>query len=425
MANRILVIDDEKVVGESLRRTLSGEGYEIDIAHSGREGLRKARMGSFDLIMVDLKMPDIDGLDVIKRIKEEQPDVMMVMITGYSTVDSATEALRTGAFDYIPKPFTPEEITDVVGKALAAKGRIAKEKQEQETLRSLRNVQVSTSGYDAKAPAEVAESVAQKVGVGKASASGFNLMVLGILAGVYIGFGAALATLIAHDSAQYVGLGLSKFFTGAVFSVGLMLVVIAGAELFTGNNLIMASVLGGHAKMSKLLRNWIIVYIANFLGSILLAGIMYGSGLWKTGSLAIGIKAIGIANAKVNIPFFEALFRGIGCNWLVCLAVWMMLSAREVAGKIWAAFFPIMAFVALGYEHCVANMYFIPMGIFLKGTEAATKAGLDLANLTWGGFIVRNLIPVTIGNIIGGSVFVALLYWSVYQRNARRKLATA
>jgi formate/nitrite transporter len=158
---------------------------------------------------------------------------------------------------------------------------------------------------------------------------------------------------------------------------------------------------------------------------VLLAGMMYGSGLWKTANLAVGVKALGIANAKVNIPFFEALFRGIGCNWLVCLAVWMMLSSRDVTGKIFAAFFPIMAFVALGFEHCVANMYFIPMGIFLKNTAVAAQSGLNLANLTWGGFAIDNLIPVTIGNIIGGSVFVALLYWSVYQRKERNKLVTA
>lgn len=422
MANKILVIDDEKVVGDSLRKTLQGEGYEIDTASNGQEGLRKARRESFDLIIVDLKMPDIDGLDVIKKIKEEQPDVMMVMITGYSTVDSATEALKTGAFDYLPKPFTPDEISEVVQKALVTKERIAKEKQEQEALRSLRHVQITTSGFEAKAPAEVAESVAQKVGVGKATASWFNLMILGILAGVYIGFGAALATLIGHDSAQFLGTGMSKLFTGAVFSVGLMLVVIAGAELFTGNNLIMASVLGGHARMSKLLRNWGIVYFANFAGSVLLAGIMYGSGLWKTNNMAVGAAAINIANTKASLTFWPALFRAIGCNWLVCLAVWMALSSRDVTGKIFAIFFPIMAFVALGFEHSVANMYFIPMGLFLKGTGAA--AGMDLNNLTWGGFIVRNLIPVTIGNIIGGSGFVGFLYWSVYQRKVRPKPVT-
>ncbi|MBD3184372.1 formate/nitrite transporter family protein [Candidatus Poribacteria bacterium] len=274
-----------------------------------------------------------------------------------------------------------------------------------------------------KSPSAIAESVSQTIGVGKCNASAFNLIILGILAGVYIGFGSALATTVSHDAAKFVGLGIAKFITGAVFSVGLMLVVIAGAELFTGNNLIFASVLGGHSSPGKLLRNWIIVYIANFAGSLLLVGIMYGTGLWKAGStsMGIGVKALATANSKVNISFGAAFFRGIGCNWLVCLAVWLMISANDTSGKIWAAFFPIMAFVATGFEHCIANMYFIPMGLFLKGTEVAKISGLNLANLTWGNFFIKNLIPVTIGNIIGGSLFVALLYWSVYQRNDKNK----
>lgn len=301
LANRILVIDDEEIIGESLRKTFKGDDYEIEIAYNGQEGLQKARRDVFDLLIVDLKMPDINGLDMIKKIKEEQPETMMVMITGYPSVDSATEAFKTGAFDFITKPFTPEEISNVVEKALETRERIAKERQETETLKSLRHVEISTSGFEAKSPAAVAESVAQKVGVGKATASWFNLSVLGVLAGVYIGFGSALATTVSHDAARYIGLGLTKFFSGAVFSVGLMLVVIAGAELFTGNNLIMASVLGGHTKVSKLLRNWGIVFLANFLGSVLLAAIMYGTGLWKGGNMAIGTKALDIANAKVNL----------------------------------------------------------------------------------------------------------------------------
>jgi formate/nitrite transporter len=424
MAHKILVIDDEEIVGESLRKTFKGDGYEIETAHNGQEGLQKARRKPFDLMIVDLKMPDISGLEVIKQIKAEQPDTMMVMITGYPAVESATEALKTGVFDYIPKPFTPEEISSVVEKALETKARLEKERQEQEALRSLRHVEISTSSFEARTPAAVAESIAQKVGVGKATASWFNLLVLGIMAGVYIGFGGALSTMVTHDAAKFVGFGLKQFFGGAVFSVGLMLVVIAGAELFTGNNLIMASVLGGYTKMSKLLRNWIIVYIANFLGSGLLVAIIYGSGLWKVNDMGVGVTALSIATTKVNLPFWEALFRAIGCNWLVCLAVWMALSSRDVTGKIFAIFFPIMAFVAMSFEHSVANMYFIPMGMFLKGTDVVAKAGIDpakLANLNWGGFLIKNLVPVTIGNIIGGSGFVGSLYWSVYQWKAAPK----
>jgi len=282
------------------------------------------------------------------------------------------------------------------------------------------------ANVECRTPAAVAEAMATKVGVIKCSASAFNLIILGILAGVYLGFGAVFATLVAGDAAKFVGFGLGKLITGAVFSVGLILVVIAGAELFTGNNLIFASVLGGHASTSKLLRNWTIVYIANFVGSILLVLIMYGSELWKSNGMGVGVTALNIANGKCNLSFWPAFFRAIGCNWLVCLAVWMSIASKDVAGKILAIFFPIMAFVAIGFEHCVANMFFIPMGIMLKGTEVLNVAmeanpALDISNLTWGyGFIVKNLIPVTIGNIVGGAIFVGLVYWSVYQRNANK-----
>ena len=170
---------------------------------------------------------------------------------------------------------------------------------------------------------------------------------------------------------------------------------------------------------ASVLGRWGVVYVANFLGAVLLAVIMYYSGLWKMAAGAVGAKAVAIASAKVSLPFGEAFFRGIGCNWLVCLAVWMALSAKEVAGKVFAIFFPIMAFVALGYEHCVANMYFIPMGLFLKGTPAA--AGADLGSLTWGRFVTANLVPVTLGNIVGGAIFVGCTYWWVYVREKGRK----
>ncbi|HUT85290.1 MAG TPA: formate/nitrite transporter family protein, partial [Elusimicrobiales bacterium] len=151
-----------------------------------------------------------------------------------------------------------------------------------------------------------------------------------------------------------------------------------------------------------------------------LAYMMYKTELWKGADFLTGVQALKIANAKVNLSFSAALARGIGCNWLVCLAVWMALASRQVAGKILAIFFPIMAFVALGFEHCVANMYFIPMGLMLKGTKAATASGLNLANLNLNGFFVTNLIPVTIGNIIGGALFVGCIYWSVYVRGIKK-----
>ncbi|MBU1122859.1 MAG: formate/nitrite transporter family protein [Candidatus Omnitrophica bacterium] len=269
---------------------------------------------------------------------------------------------------------------------------------------------------DCKSPANIADALAKTVCVAKTNASILKLIVLGILAGAYIGFGAAFATLVSSDLAKYVGVGLAKVLTGGVFSVGLMLVVIAGAELFTGNNLMLMSVLDKQVPFSKMLGKWTIVYIANFIGSVLLAWIMYKTELWKGGDFLTGIQALKIASAKVNLAFSPAFFRAICCNWLVCLAVWMAISSRNVIGKIFACFFPIMAFVALGFEHCIANMYFIPMGLFLKGTGAAAASGLNLTNLNLNGFLITNLIPVTLGNIIGGAGFVGCLYWAVYVR---------
>jgi len=271
--------------------------------------------------------------------------------------------------------------------------------------------------FDCKSPATVADNLTRTACVKKTQQSFIRLSILGVFAGVYIGFGAQLATLVTHDLAAFVGVGLAKLIGGAVFSVGLMLVVIAGAELFTGNNLIFLSVLDRQIKPRGLLRNWGIVYFANLAGSLLLVLLMYWSGLWKTHGGGVGATAVGIANAKVNLTFLEAFARAILCNWLVCLAVWMAASARTVVGKIFAIFFPIMAFVASGFEHSIANMYFIPMGLALKGQGLAEAT----ANLTVGGMIVKNLIPVTIGNIVGGAFFVATLYWIAYVRKGKKE----
>lgn len=273
--------------------------------------------------------------------------------------------------------------------------------------------------FECKTPATIADTLSRTVCVQKTNASIFKLIILGILAGVYIGFGAAFATLVSSDLSKYIGIGAAKMITGGVFSVGLMLVVIAGAELFTGNNLMLMSVLDKRVPLSKMLGKWIIVYLANLVGSVLLAFIMFKTDLWKGNNFLTGIQALKIANAKVNLAFGPAFFRAILCNWLVCLAVWMAFASRNIVGRIFAIFFPIMTFVALGFEHCIANMYFIPMGLFLKGTAAAGASGLDLVNLGLRGFFVNNLIPVTLGNIIGGSFFVGFVYWTVYVKNTK------
>jgi len=271
------------------------------------------------------------------------------------------------------------------------------------------------------APGAVAKAI---VGVGKAKASlsVMQMIILGILAGAFIGFGSELATMVSYDMSKFLGVGFTKFIFGSVFSVGLILVVIAGAELFTGNSLIFVSVLSGDVKASKLLNNWFWVYFANFAGSLLLVWIMYATELWKTGNLGVGAKALAIANGKVNLGWGAAFSRAILCNWLVCLAVWLAVAAKDVVGKIAAIYVPIMAFVASGFEHSVANMYFVPMGLLLKSNvDVVAAAGLTdkLANLTWGGFIANNLIPVTLGNVVGGAFFVSTLYWAVYLKGKK------
>ncbi|NOQ22939.1 MAG: formate/nitrite transporter family protein [Candidatus Aegiribacteria sp.] len=265
-------------------------------------------------------------------------------------------------------------------------------------------------------PAAVAEALANKVGVKKTQNSFKNLLILGILAGVYIAFGAQLATIVGHDISKFLGVGIAKLVIGGVFSVGLMLVVIAGAELFTGNNLIMMSVLNKKATVGSMLRNWGIVFFANLIGSLLIVWLIHSSGLLNVNDGAVGAKAVAIANGKVNLGFMEAFSRAILCNWLVCLAVWLAVAARTVIGKIFACFFPIMAFVASGFEHSIANMYFIPIGILNKGMAVA---GLDVSNLNLSGFIVTNLIPVTLGNIVGGAFFVSTLYYFVFLKGKK------
>lgn len=232
--------------------------------------------------------------------------------------------------------------------------------------------------------------------------------VLSLLAGFYIAFGAQLATVVSQDAAQFCGQGIARLLAGSVFSVGLMLVVICGAELFTGNSLLAAAALHGEISWKKLMENWVVVLAGNFIGSLFFAWLMFESRLWEMGSVAD--QAIRIATVKCKLSFSTAFIRAIFCNWLVCLAVFMATAARDVPGKLLACYIPIMTFVASGYEHSIANMYFIPSGLFL-----AQELARPDPVLTWGAFLVDNLIPVTLGNIVGGVVFVAGAYWYVHK----------
>jgi formate transporter len=276
-------------------------------------------------------------------------------------------------------------------------------------------------------PVEISKSL---VGVGekKAKLPVMKMFLLGILAGVYIGFAAHLATTVSTGGDPFGKdfFGLQKFLVGAVFTVGLMLVVIPGSELWTGNNLMAVALFDKKITVGELCKNWFFVYVGNFVGSILLALIIANSGLSATA--VVGKTACNIAAGKCSLDFMSALCRGIGCNWLVCLAVLMAIAAQDITGKLFGMFFPIMAFVASGFEHSIANMYFISAGLFNKANVVAALGSLPTpaevpaawAKLTWDNFIIGNLLPVTIGNFIGGFIFVGMYYWYVYVREEKQ-----
>jgi formate/nitrite transporter len=255
-------------------------------------------------------------------------------------------------------------------------------------------------------PLEMSRAISD-IGEKKAAQSIFELFIFGVLAGIYISFGAAVATAVL--SGGTLDAGLAKFLAGSVFSVGLILVLILGSELFTGNILMTIGLIYQRYSFSRVLRNWVVVYLGNLLGSMIIAWLVFNSGLLvRLGSLTpIGTAAVKIAQDKLQLSFTEALCRGILCNMLVCLAVIMCIAAKTIMGKILGIYFPIMTFVASGYEHSVANMYFLPAGLMAKG------------DFTSGFFtIFNNLIPVTIGNIIGG-LLIVLLHPKVEEKIAR------
>ena len=236
---------------------------------------------------------------------------------------------------------------------------------------------------------------------------------LSLLAGVYISFGAQLATVVTQDLAAFAGLGVARLLGGAVFSVGLMLVVVCGAELFTGNSLLVSSALDGEISWLKLLENWGIVLLGNLLGALFMVWLLHESQLWQTGTVAK--QALAVATAKCQLSFWVGFVWGVLCNWLVCLAIFMAAAARDLTGKLLSCLVPITAFVASGFEHSIANMYFIPAGLLLK-----RDLGVVEPNLTWSACWIGNILPVTLGNIVGGVLFVACAYWYVHLPMNRR-----
>ena len=277
--------------------------------------------------------------------------------------------------------------------------------------------------FDAYSPKEMASRV-ETVGVGKANLNFLAKGTLALLAGVFIAFGAMFFTLVVHDSK--LPFGLTQLIGGLSFCLGLILVVVGGAELFTGNNLLVMAYVSRKIRLYQVLENWVIVYIGNFIGAVSMALWVYLARQWTANNYLVGAKALLIANAKVGLAFEVAFARGVLCNALVCLAVWLCMSGRTTSDKILSILFPITAFVALGFEHSVANMYFIPIGLLLKKEQAVLDAATlmagkapDLTNLTMSGLLMKNLLPVTLGNIIGGGVLVGLVYWFVYLRGRK------
>lgn len=264
----------------------------------------------------------------------------------------------------------------------------------------------STPVVDAHPPAEVAREI-ERIGVVKARTDALTLLVLAVLAGAFISLGAMLYTVVATDSA--LGFGPTRLLGGLAFSLGLVLVVVAGAELFTGNNLIAVAWASGRIGFAAVLRNWLLVYLGNVIGCLGTVVLVYWAAIADLSGGAVGETALRVAEAKSELSSLEALSRGILCNALVCLAVWLAVAARSVTDKIVAVVFPVTAFVAMGFEHSIANWYFLPYGLLLDGQGAISAGGA-----------ARNLAVVTVGNLLGGTLLVAGVYWLAYLRGVGR-----
>lgn len=287
---------------------------------------------------------------------------------------------------------------------------------------------------DALLPKEMAER-AEQVGIRKAELPFLPLFTLAVLAGAFISLGAIFATIVSAgnmvitsaDGTVFTAtlpFGVTRLLAGLVFCLGLILVVVGGAELFTGNNLIVMAWASGKVSGAALLRNWAVVYLGNFVGALGTVVLMFFTRQYTFSAGAVGVAALKIGAAKSDLAFVQALALGILCNGLVCLAVWLTFSARTTADKILAIVFPITAFVAAGFEHSIANMYFIPYALAVKYFDPAFTVSVasqvpNLDRLTVPAFFLNNLLPVTIGNVIGGVVLVAIIYWSVYLRKPK------
>jgi formate/nitrite transporter len=276
---------------------------------------------------------------------------------------------------------------------------------------------MTESPFEALLPREMAAK-AEQIGVRKAETPALTVMALAVLAGAFIAMGAIFSTTVLAGSTGSLPYGVARLLAGLVFSLGLILVVVGGAELFTGNVLIVMAWASGKVTGRALLRNWVIAYIGNFVGAFGSAVLVFLGQQYTAGGGGVGQTALRIAAGKVDLGFIQAVALGILCNALVCMAVWLTYSARSTTDKIAAIIFPISAFVASGFEHSVANMYFVPYGLLISAFDPAFVAGsgVDMSGVSWFTFLWKNLVPVTLGNIIGGALLVASMYWAIFLR---------
>ena len=274
---------------------------------------------------------------------------------------------------------------------------------------------------DILSPAMIAEKTVS-TGIQKANYSTFKTFLLAFMAGIFVAFGSLIATTATSGAKDILPYGLIRLITGLTFSFALMMVLIAGSELFTGNILLVMAILEKKLTWMKMIRNWGVVYLGNLVGSIFMAAMVFGGGQYLQGHGIVGLNVLNIAETKTSLGWMQALILGVLCNLLVCLGVWMASSGKTTTDKILAVIPPITVFAAAGFEHSVANMYFIPMGLLVKhfGTPAffvsIGQVPSDFSHLTIFNFLFNNLLPVTIGNIIGGGVFIGVFYWWVYLR---------
>ena len=276
-------------------------------------------------------------------------------------------------------------------------------------------------GADALLPKEMAEK-AERIGADKTRLPVLSLLTLAVLAGAFIAFGSMFSTIAISATDNHLTFGLARVVAGLTFSLGLILVVVGGAELFTGNNLMVMAWAGGKISLGGMLRAWALVYIGNFVGAVATAVMVFLAGVHGNGDAAVGAASLNIAEAKAALPFFPALMRGVLGNVLVCLAVWLCYSAHSTTDKILCIVPPVTAFVAAGFEHSVANMFILPYGLLIKELAepafwtAIQQSPASYNALSWGAFF-SNLAPVTIGNVIGGGMFVGAVYWFIYLRS--------